>query len=253
MVISDAHQLLFVHVQKTGGSTIDNRFAEVFPDARQVPGLDRHATLTQILEGEPGLSAYWTVGFVRNPWARMLSWFRMVERFKERADKGRRGADAFMKKNQFIKGVAEACPDFETFVMKGPDQWARLRTPQVRYLTSKTRRADFIGRQETLEADLRAIFARLELPWEPLQSVNVDKRRPDYHELYTDPMRRRIGRLAHKQEVAHDDAVDGPILLLDDKERLGEQRVATFEGGREHHARVVRALERGGLRLIKVA
>jgi hypothetical protein len=88
--------------------------------------------------------------------------------------------------------------------MKGPDQWARLRTPQVRYLTSKTRRADFIGRQESLEADLRAIFARLELPWEPLQSVNVDKRRPDYHELYTDPMRRRIEELFAKDIAAFD-------------------------------------------------
>ena len=204
MVISDAHKLLFVHVQKTGGSTIDNRLDEVLDDARHVPGVDRHATLGQILQAEPGLAAYWTVGFVRNPWARMLSWFRMVERFKERAEKGRRGADAFLKKNQFIKGVAEACPDFETFVMKGPDQWARLRTPQVRYLTSKTRRADFIGRQETLEADLRAIFARLELPWEPLQSVNVDKSRPDYHELYTDPMRRRIEELFAKDIAAFD-------------------------------------------------
>ncbi|MCB0895162.1 MAG: sulfotransferase family 2 domain-containing protein [Nocardioides sp.] len=204
MVISDAHRLLFVHVQKTGGSTIDNRLDDVLSDARHVPGIDRHATLGQILETEPGLAAYWTVGFVRNPWARMLSWFRMVERFKERADKGRRGADAFMKKNQFIKGVAESCPDFETFVMEGPDTWPRLRMPQVRYLTSRTRRADFIGRQETLEADLRAVFARLELPWEPLASVNVDKSRPDYREVYTDPMRRRIEELFAKDIAAFD-------------------------------------------------
>ena len=192
MVISDAHRLLFVHVQKTGGSTIDNRLADVLPDARHLDGLDRHATLGHILKVEPGLSAYWTVGFVRNPWARMLSWFRMVERFKERAGKGRRGATVFLKKNDFIKGVAESCPDFETFIMKGTDEWARLRMPQVRYLTSPTRRADMVGRQETLEADLRAVFARLELPWEPLQSVNVDKKRPDYRDLYTDPMRRRV-------------------------------------------------------------
>ena len=195
MVISDAHKLLFVHVQKTGGSTIDNRFAEVFPDARQVPGLDRHATLTQILAGEPGLSAYWTVGFVRNPWARLLSWFRMVERFKERAAQGGQGAESFLKRNQFIKSVAESGMDFEAFVMQGPDQWPRLRPPQVRYLTSKTRRADFVGRQETLEPDLRAVFARLDIAWEPLTSVNVDRSRPDYREVYTDPMRRQVETL----------------------------------------------------------
>ncbi|MEQ4549473.1 hypothetical protein [Nocardioides kribbensis] len=91
-----------------------------------------------------------------------------------------------------MQGVAESCPDFETFIMKGLDEWTRLQTPQVRYLTTRTRRADMIGRQETLEADLRAVFARFDLPWTPLKSVNVDKSRPDYHDEYTDAMRRRV-------------------------------------------------------------
>lgn len=204
MVISDAHRLLFVHVQKTGGSTIDNRFAEVFDDARTLTGLDRHATLTQILEAEPGLSAYWTVGFVRNPWARLLSWWRMVERLQERAAAGNEGSARHLANNAFLKGVAEECPDFETFVMKGPERWRRLRTPQVRYLTSPTRRADLIGRQETLEADLRAVFARLDLPWEPLTSTNVDHHRPDYRDLYTDPMRRQVETIYAKDVAAFD-------------------------------------------------
>jgi hypothetical protein len=79
--------------------------------------------------------------------------------------------------------------------MEGPERWPRLRTPQVRYVTSKTRRADFVGRQESLEADLRAVFARLDLPWEPLKSVNIDRERPDYREVYTDPMRRKVETL----------------------------------------------------------
>jgi hypothetical protein len=204
MVISDAHRFLFVHVQKTGGSTIDNRLDEVMPDTRKIKGIDRHATLGQILEAEPALAGYWTVGFVRNPWARLLSWFRMVERFKERAELHEKGAEAFRGKNYFIRSIAETCPDFETFVMKGTAEWPRLRTPQVRYLTSRTRRADFVGRQETLEADLRAVLARLDLPWEPLQSVNVDHRRPDYREVYTEPMRKRVADLFAKDLAAFD-------------------------------------------------
>lgn len=195
MVISDAKRLLFVHVQKTGGSTIHNRLHEVLPDARRIRRLDRHARLGTILRAEPGLADYWTVGFVRNPWARLLSWYRMVERMQQRARKGRPGATAFLRKNRFIGGVAATCPDFESFVMTGPEHFPRLRVPQVRYLTTGGRRADLVGRQETLEADLRAVFARLELPWQPLQSVNVDKRRPGYQEVYTEPMRRRVEEL----------------------------------------------------------
>ena len=204
MVISDAHKLLFVHVQKTGGSTIDNRLEEVLGETRQVHGLDRHATLQTILDAEPGLSSYWTVGFVRNPFARMLSWYRMVERLQERAEKGNKGSVRSLTKNPFIKRVSESYPDFESFVMKGPEEWARLRVPQVRYLTSNTRRADLIGRQETLEADLRAVFARLELPWEPLKDKNVDRERPDYREFYTDVTRRRVAEIFERDLVVFD-------------------------------------------------
>ena len=87
MVISDSARLLFVHVQKTGGSTIHNRLTEVLPDARQVKGVDRHATLGQILRAEPELSAYWTFGIVRNPWARLYSWWAMIKRAEADAAK----------------------------------------------------------------------------------------------------------------------------------------------------------------------
>lgn len=195
MVISDSARLLFVHVQKTGGTTIHRRLEEVLPDTRQVKGLDRHSTLGQILRKEPDLADYWTVGFVRNPWARMLSWYRMIERFGT-ANKG--GGVVIDRKNAFMRSIADTCPDFETFIMKGLDDWQRLQTPQFRYLTTKTRRVDLIGRQENLEADLRAVFARFELPWEPLVSKNVDKTRPPYQDLYTQPMRQRVEAVFQK-------------------------------------------------------
>lgn len=205
MVISDAQRFLFVHVQKTGGSTIDKRLDDVLPDARGVKGVERHATLGKILEAEPGLSSYWIVGYVRNPFARLLSWYRMVERLEDRAAKGRRGSQKFFERKSFIKSVSEDYPDFESFILKGTEEWPRLRTPQVSYLTATGgRRADFVGRQESLEADLRAVFARFELAWEPLQSVNVDHQRPDYREVYTPPMRRRVEELFARDLAAFD-------------------------------------------------
>lgn len=203
MVISDRLGLLFVHVQKTGGSTIHNRLTALLDDARQVKGVDRHGTLGQILRQEPELSTYWTFGLVRNPWARMLSWYNMVDRFRSTSGDGERRLD---RKNSFMRSVAETCPDFETFVMKGLDEYKRLQTPQWRYLATPTRRADFIGRQETLEADLRAVQAKFELEWTPLESVNIDRSRPDYRtgapelggrdvryrDQYTDAMARRV-------------------------------------------------------------
>lgn len=202
MVISDAQRLLFVHVQKTGGTTIDHALKQVLPDARHLPGMDRHVSLTKILATEPDLASYWSFALVRNPWARMSSWYRMIDRLRTEAAQGDQRCIALLAKNRFLTGVAETCPDFETFVMKGPDDWPRLSVPQVRYLTGQGRRVDLVGRQETLEADLRAVFARFELPWEPLTSINVDQGRPDYRDVYTEPMRRRIEEVFAKDLTA---------------------------------------------------
>ena len=195
VLISDTHRLLFVHVQKTGGTTISHRLQKVLPDARTAEGAAKHATLGQVLREDPSLHGYWTFGFVRNPWARMLSWYRMVERVTEEAAAGNANKARLLEKVAFIAAVAEQCPDFESFVMTGPDRWSRVRTPQVQYLTSKHRRADLIGRQETLEADLRAVFARFELPWEGLTDINVDAERPDYRDWYTPAMRDRVAEV----------------------------------------------------------
>lgn len=192
MLISDDRRLLFVHVQKTGGSTIDFRLREVLPDHRAVGGMRRHATLGAILRAEPALRSYWTVGFVRNPYARLVSWYRMIDRFRERAEREPGWAESFGRKSAFIRTAARDYADLESFVLKGSEEHVQLRTPQLRYLTTRTRRADLIGRQETLEADVRAIFARLDLRWQGLESKNVDQDRPDYRELFTEPMRRRV-------------------------------------------------------------
>lgn len=194
MIISDSQRFLFVHVQKTGGSAFDLAVKKVIPDVRSIPRTDRHSSLATILELEPQLRDYWTAGFVRNPWSRMLSWYRMVDRFREGAAT-RGGFRQHLTRNQFLAEAAKHHHDFESFVMQGTERFRRLRIPQVHYLSTKTRRADFVGRQETFDADVRAIFARLDLPRPEIPPVNVDPARPDYHDAYTEPMRKRIEEL----------------------------------------------------------
>jgi len=195
VIISDSRQVLFVHVQKTAGSAIDHALKQVLPDIRSLAKVDRHATLASILEHEPALVNYWTVGFVRNPWARMLSWYRMVDRFRDGAESGKVGFRLLLKRNNFLADAARNHQDFESFVMQGTEQYRRLRVPQVHYLSTRTRRADFIGRQETLEADMRAIVARLGLPPMEVPMINVDPSRPDYRDDYTPQMQRRVAEL----------------------------------------------------------
>ncbi|MCL8024332.1 sulfotransferase family 2 domain-containing protein [Nocardioides bruguierae] len=189
MIISDRARLLFVHVQQTGGAVVAGRLRELLPDARRLPGVDRHAPLGQLLRAEPGLTGHWTFGVVRNPWARTWSWWRHVERVRN----GTASAEGGERRQQFLAEVGETCEDFEAFVMRGLGEYQRLQTPQVRYLTTRGRRADLIGRQESLEADLRAVVARLDLPWTPLTDGPDLAGDPEaYREAYSEPMRRRV-------------------------------------------------------------
>jgi len=195
VLISDSHRFLFVHVQKTGGSTIDNGLTAALGDVRRISAANRHAPLDRLLQLEPGLATYWTAGFVRNPWARMLSWWRMMERFREGAAQGNERHVDHLTRNRFISSILDAHPDFESFVMHAPDEHPRLRKPQVAFLNNERKRADFTGRQETLEDDLHAIYDHLGLEWIPLKSVNIDPGRPDYRDVYTEKTRARVAEL----------------------------------------------------------
>ncbi|MXG91682.1 sulfotransferase family 2 domain-containing protein [Nocardioides flavescens] len=195
MLISDSHRFLFVHVQKTGGSTIDNGLTAALGDVRRIPAANRHAPLDRLLQLEPGLADYWTAGFVRNPWARMLSWWRMMERFRDGAAQGVERYVDHLQRNRFAASIVETYPDFESFVLGAPDEHPRLRKPQIRFLDVPAGRADFIGRQESLEADLHTIYDHLGLEWTELQSVNIDPGRPDYRDVYTLRARQRVAEL----------------------------------------------------------
>ena len=83
MLISDERRMLFVHIPKTGGASVEQLLREMCPDARSV-GKQRHARLRRILTQHPELEGYWSFGFVRNPWARMVSWYAMIETWDRR-------------------------------------------------------------------------------------------------------------------------------------------------------------------------
>ena len=87
MRVSDSQRLLFVHIPKTGGATVERVLDNNVDDIR-FERSRRHDTLSEILEREPDLSAYWTFGFVRNPWSRMVSWWAMIAEAKASAEAG---------------------------------------------------------------------------------------------------------------------------------------------------------------------
>lgn len=174
MLISDSHRFVFVHVPKTGGDSIDKLLRGQVPDPRKQAGT-RHATLARILATEPGLAAYWSFGVVRNPWARMVSWWSMIDKWNHAWGPAsgkpqiRRGG---MKDGNRMWRTVASYGGFEEFVLRGTEEIPRLALPQLDYLVAGDRRVDLIGRTETLVADVARVQAQLGLPAEPVPHHN---------------------------------------------------------------------------------
>ncbi len=196
-MVSPSRRALFVHVQKTGGLTVENVLRAGLPDAQKVTGLPgaKHARLRAALRQHPEFAAFWTFGFVRNPWARMWSWYSMIERRREAAEGGNEWIGARIERNAFWSGVLAEIDDFEAFVLKGPDLFPRLRVPQVTYLHAKGRAADFIGRTESFASDLATVCAHLDIAAPQAPPRRNAGPGGDWRSQYTSTMRQRVAEL----------------------------------------------------------
>ena len=193
-MISRARQFLFIHVQKTGGSAVTHGLNAVLPDLEAVPGT-KHLKLGAGIERFPELADYFTMGFVRNPWERLYSWHAMILRRAAASSAGTYDAELFAR-NEFWQRVVRDHPDFEGFVMEGTARIRRLRVPQIDYLATGSRRADFIGRTESLNEDLeRGLrLAGIGAP-SSLERTNAAPT-SDFRIHYTPAMRDRVADLA---------------------------------------------------------
>jgi hypothetical protein len=197
MRVSDAKRVLFVHVPKTGGSTIDRIFDLQVPDARKVEGAKRHHTYGQILRIEPELTDYWSCGFVRNPWARMVSWWAMTVDMYDRAESGHETASHKVQHLRRIWGpLGDYRDDFSRFVMEGTTNVPRLRVPQLKRLSAGGgRRVDFVGRVENFLHDVNVVRKNVGLePVEELPRRNKSSH-GHYSDYYDDQTRDRIAEL----------------------------------------------------------
>jgi len=200
VLISDSRQVLFVHVPKTGGVSVEETVKAACSDARKArPALGRHASLRKILKHEPQVIDYWSFGFVRNPWARMVSWYSMISAWDRRhgpaSGKPQDVKHGSMRDGNAMWRAAAAYSDFDEFVMRGTEELPRVGTPQIYYLRAPKldREVDFIGRTETLAEDVTTVGERLGFDPE------LDQRNAggggDFRSHFTAEMRQRVADL----------------------------------------------------------
>ena len=192
MILAPDKRFIFIHVPKAAGTSINGALSmyDVFHGARgeaarrtqaekaglpaAAAALGEHASAKQFIAavGRAEFDAYYSFGFVRNPWDVAVSWFhyRLI--------------------NPAVAGHAEATAagNFQAYVLRYLTQgdalrWVGLQHPFL--VDSADQLAvSFVGRYESLERDYAALVTRLAITPLPLDHFNQSYHAP-WPGLYT--------------------------------------------------------------------
>jgi hypothetical protein len=185
MYHSKKKKMLFVHIQKTGGSSLINIFKEHIHDLHTVAGKHDHARWVQ-----PKLARQWSdlfkFAFVRNPWERLVSWYSMIQ---ERAARG----DKMTYLWTYVLNQASTFDEFIwncTEIVNDKDGLKSFWFNQLDYVTDKDGNliVDFIGRYENFAQNAQYILDKLQLPNIKLPHTNKSSHH-HYSHYYTDATR----------------------------------------------------------------
>jgi chondroitin 4-sulfotransferase 11 len=161
MLVSRTRNFIFIHVQKTGGSSIERalegvasdmiRYFDDLPACRD-PLKNRHLFAIDLKRylGDEIWNSYYKFAFVRNPWSRLVSWYNMcIER----------------PSTPFMWFVKNNTKNFDDFLSLTHGRGRKTIFNQVEYVTDEAGRilVDFVGRYETLAEDFSAICKQLDM------------------------------------------------------------------------------------------
>jgi len=190
--------LIFVHIQKTGGTSIARALGQPVHPAYK----HWFAPELRSLVGSEAWDNALKFTFVRNPWDRLVSWWTMIDQVRVMQRSGAR-------LNNFFTYVLSNAKTFEEFILRcsedirDPDGMKCIFRNQVDYVVDDVGRlmVDFIGRFESIDRDfcMLAEMAGRTLP--ALEHRNQSIHKP-YQSYYTPTTRDIVGQ-AYEKDIAY--------------------------------------------------
>jgi len=180
MIINHRHKFVFVHIQKTAGTSITSDLANLGGCEYYY---EKHSLINKL---SPIYNNYFKFCFVRNPWDRLVSWYNMIERLP-------------MGNNDFIDYIKKNANNFSEFLDATEiiddtkethygNNFKSITINQFDFLTDKEGQLniDFIGKMENLQEDYDKIKKILNLPTTLLPHKNKGIQNTDYRKYYTE-------------------------------------------------------------------
>jgi hypothetical protein len=193
--VSDSRKVVFIHIQKTGGLTVDRLLNERIPDLRGL--VARHAFARRGMEQLDEWNEYFKFAFVRNPWDRLVSWYSMVTTMPREG-------------NELWRYVHDNSSTFEEFIYNCTDEVEikdgvhySFAYNQLDYVTDDHGNllVDFIGRLENFDRDLQEVFRRIGFELETVPHKNRSGHQ-HYSTFYT-PDTELIVRERFKRDIEY--------------------------------------------------
>ena len=184
MLISRNYRLIFIHLQKTAGTSISDFMLSNLMATRD-SRKHEYAYEAESRTPEEIWQNYFKFSFVRNPWDRLVSWYLHINKHHKNT-----GDNPFFDYLMSIGGT------FEDFILYGDKTistpWGErnLFTNQLDQLSLENQLlVDFVGKFESLESDWKLILDRVGYTGQAeLPHVNAIPRK-HYRDLYTEKSR----------------------------------------------------------------
>lgn len=175
--------VIFIHITKTAGTSVARTLNCC---TVKETGQPKHRTALQIINeiGQKKYDNAFKCTFVRNPWDRMLSYYR----FKRDVMKNL----PYLKTGNFNDWILD--PAFDQQLLT--DQY--LAVSQVDWLVNTNGKVDidFIGRFENLSADFEKLCQQINVtPAKPLRKVVVSGPTLNYRDVYTPESKAVVDKL----------------------------------------------------------
>lgn len=174
-MISHEHKCIFVHVPRTGGSSVEYMIlgAQLGPENELY---QKHLTASQLKDKYPSeWDSYWKFSIVRNPWARVVSLYHMPFYRKVNALSGK-SMEYFLKNQR-------------------PPDWEKNGQQCADYLNEEV---DSIGRYEDYRSYCRFLCERLGVAF---MLPHIEKTEHRHYSEYYDEATRDLVREVFADDI----------------------------------------------------
>ena len=208
MLISRTRKFIFIHNQKTGGTTIEIILKEQIPDVKLFGS--RHNFAVDGIGAIDQWPSYFKFIFVRNPWDRLVSWYSMFDEARKvtwlasKKNERNRVLYHYSKTLWLWKYVHKYGKTFDDFILnctgvigsKLKGGLSPLSFNQLDYLSDEKGNTlvDFIGRFENFQEDFHKIGSKIGIDLSKIPIINSSKHE-HYSEYYTPETRAAVAEI----------------------------------------------------------